>query len=138
MEVSPDGAWLYFGTLEGPWSRIATAVLDDFTATPEAIVAKVEPWADLPPVGGTAMDANGDLYFSDLATSALKRRTPDGRIETVIQDKRLHWVDAPVIDDRHRIWLPVPQLDRVAVFHAGQPQIEWPIALYRLALPAPP
>jgi hypothetical protein len=49
MEVSPDGKWFYFGTLEGPWSRIETQWLDDFSASPETIASKVEPWADIPP-----------------------------------------------------------------------------------------
>src|SRR5262249_38303792 len=58
IEVSPDGEWLYYGTLEGPWSRIATRRLDDFTLSPQTIFSEVEAWADLPPVGGTAMDTN--------------------------------------------------------------------------------
>jgi hypothetical protein len=136
MEVSPDGDWFYFATLEGPWSRIATRWLDDFSVSLDQMAAKVEPWADLPPVGGTVMDANGDLYFTDLAECALKRRTPDGRISTIVQDKRLHWVDAPTIDARHRIWLPVPQMDRAALFHDGASRVAWPIYLYRLQLPA--
>jgi Major royal jelly protein len=135
MEVSPDGEWFYFGTLEGPWSRIATSWLDDFSASPETVASKVEPWADLPPVGGTTMDADGDLYFSDLATSSVKRRTPDGGITTILQDKHLHWVDAPIIDAQHRLWLPVPQMDRTPIFNGGQSQVEWPVRLYRMTLP---
>ena len=95
------------------------AVARRFSASRETIAAKVESWTDLPPVGGTAMDANGDLYFTDLAENALKRRAPDGRITTVIRDERLHWADAPFMDSDHSIWLPVPQIDRVALFHGG-------------------
>jgi hypothetical protein len=135
MEVSPDGATFYFGTLEGPWSRIETRWLDDFSASAEAIADKVEPWIDLPPVGGTAMDSNGDLYFSDLATSTLKRRTPNGQVTSIVRDERLHWVDAPFIDDDHHIWLPVPQMDRTAIFNGGRSRIAWPIRLYKVALP---
>jgi hypothetical protein len=134
LEVSPDGRWLYFAPLEGPWSKIETRWLDDRTVAPEVLAAKVEPWADLPPVGGTAMDANGDLYFSDLAENSLKRRAPDGAITTVVRDPRLHWVDAPFIDSNHSIWLPVPQLDRVALFNGGKSQIQWPVQLFRLHL----
>jgi hypothetical protein len=135
MEISPDGKWFYFGPLEGPWSRIETRWLDDFSLSPADIVAKVEPWADLPPTGGTAMDRNGDLYFSDLPNDSIKRRTPDGNITTVVTDRRLHWVDAMTIDERGRLWLPVPQLDRAAIFHAGKSQVDWPIQLFWLALP---
>lgn len=134
LEVSPDGRWLYFGPLTGPWSRIETRWLNDASVSPETLAAHVEPWANLPPVGGTAMDANGDLYFSSLANNSLEKRTPDGRIETVIQDPRLHWVDAPFLDGQGFIWLPVPQMDRVALFNGGQSKTVWPVRLYRLRI----
>lgn len=105
-----------------------------FSAGLETIASKVEPWADTPPTGGTAMDASGDFYFSDLATNSIKRRMPDRKITTLVQDKR-HWVDALEIDDQRRLWLPVPQLDRAAIFHRGKSQIEWPIMLFRVQLP---
>lgn len=138
MEVSPDGRWFYFGPLEGPWSRIETRWLEDAAAGPETVAGKVEPWAGLPPTGGTAMDANGGLYFSDLASNSLKRRAVDGTISTVIQDPGLHWIDAMAIDAEHRIWMPVPQMDRVAAFHDGRSEVRRPVALYRLSLPSAP
>ncbi|MDW9670253.1 hypothetical protein GOB27_27245 [Sinorhizobium meliloti] len=134
LDLSPDGQWLYFGPLSGPWSRIETRWLNDATITPEEVATKVEAWADLPPVGGTVMDKNGDLYFTDLAENALKRRTPDGQITTIVQDSRLHWVDAPFIDANRVIWLPAPQMDRVALFHEGKPQTKWPVQVFRLNL----
>jgi len=132
LELSPDGQWLYFASLHGPWSRIETRWLDDANLSPEAVASHVEPWADLPPTGGTALDANGDLYFSDLAEDAVKKRTPDGRIETVIADPRLHWVDAPYLTQDGWLWLPVPQMDRVALFNEGKARTTRPIQLLRL------
>jgi hypothetical protein len=134
LEVSQDGRWLYFAPLAGPWSRIETRYLDDASLTAAEIASKVEPWADLPPIGGSVMDTNGDLYFSDLAENALKRRRPDGTITTIIQAPALHWVDAPFIDEHRMIWLPVPQIDRAAMFHDGKSQIAGPIQLLRLPL----
>lgn len=136
LEVSPDGRWLYFAPLPGPWSRIETRWLDDAGVASDVLATKVETWADLPPVGGTVMDTNGDLYFTDLAEDALKRRTPDGAITTIIRDSRLHWVDAPFIDAAHTIWLPTPQMDRAALFNGGQSRTEWPVQLFRLDLGA--
>jgi hypothetical protein len=62
------------------------------------------------------------------------RRAPDGRTTAIVRDERLHWVDAPFIDAEHAIWLPVPQLDRVAIFNGGVSRIVWPIQLFRLSL----
>jgi hypothetical protein len=135
LEVSPDGRYLYFGSLHGPWSRIETRLLDDPGISATELAAKVEAWADLPPVGGTTMASDGTLYFTDLADSALKRRSPDGTITTLIQDSRLHWGDAPAIAGGF-IWLPVPQIDRLPLFHNGTSRIEWPVRLYRYRLDA--
>nr|WP_245214915.1 major royal jelly family protein [Pararoseomonas indoligenes] len=137
LELTPDGQWLLYGPLTGPWSRIQTRLLDDPAIPPARLAAGVEPWVDLPPVGGTAMDGNGDLYFTDLAEDALKRLGADGRMTTILRDPRLHWVDAPFIDAERNIWLPVPQMDRVALFNGGRPLTRWPVQLFRLPLDRP-
>jgi len=134
MELSPDGQWLYYAPLEGPWSQIETKLLDDPSIPPDTLAAAVRPWADLPPVGGTAMTSDGTLYFTDLAENALKRRTPDGAISTVVQDERMAWADAPFIESGHKVWLPVPQMHRVSLFNDGQPRTRWPIQLLGLDL----
>jgi major royal jelly protein len=135
LEVSPDGRYLYFGSLHGPWSRIETRLLDDPGISASELATKVEAWADLPPVGGTAMAPDGALYFTDLANEALKKRAPDGTITTVVQDRRLHWADAPALAGSF-IWLPVPQLDRLPLFHNGTSKLAWPIRLYRYKVDA--
>jgi sugar lactone lactonase YvrE len=81
------------------------------------------------------MDKDGTLYFSDLATNAVKRRAPDGTVTTVVQDDRLHWVDAPFLDTRRRLWLPVPQMDRSPNFIGADRPREWPVRLFYVELP---
>ncbi|WP_394836308.1 major royal jelly family protein [Pendulispora rubella] len=132
LETSPDGKYLYFAPLSGPWSRIETRWLDDPNIAGAEIAQHVEPWADLPPVGGTVMDSQGSLYFTDLAASAVKRRAPDGSITTIVQDARLHWVDAPVLDAEGFLLLPTPQMDRMPLFNGGQNKVSLPVAIYRV------
>lgn len=134
LDLSPDGERFLFGPLEGPWVQVETRFLDDDRLSSDEIAKHIEPWADLPPIGGAAMDGAGNLYFTDLAVSALKQRSPDGAISVVVQDPNLHWVDAPFIDEYNAIWLPVPQMDRVGLFHNGQSKVQWPIRLYHLQL----
>lgn len=134
MEISPDGRWFHYAPLEGPWSRIETRFLDDPSLSEAELASHVEPWADIPPVGGTAMDKDGSLYFTDLAANALRRRAPDGTIDTIVSDDRLHWADAPFIDADRRIWLPVPQIDRSDIFSNADGPRQWPVGLYRLKL----
>jgi len=132
LEVTPDGQWLLYGPLSGPWSRIPTALLDDPSVAPGQLASAAERWADLPPVGGTTMGPDGSLYFTDLATDAIRKRGPDGAITTLITDRRLHWVDAPFLDGNGTLWLPVPQMDRVALFNGGHSRLQRPMRVYRL------
>ncbi|TWB12901.1 major royal jelly protein [Nitrospirillum amazonense] len=132
LEVSPDGEWLYYAPLEGPWSRVPTRLLDDPAAPAATLAAAVQPWIDLPPVGGTAMGPDGSLYYTDLAANAVRRRAPDGGVTTLAQDKRLHWVDAPYLAADGTLWLPAAQMDRVALFHHGVSRVRPPMTVFTL------
>lgn len=129
LEVSPDGKWLYFGPLEGPWSRIPTALLDDPNMSSTDLSAAVHPWADLPPIGGSAMDTAGNLYFTNLKDNGVYRRDVSGKIKRLISDSRLHWADAPCLALNGRLWLPVAQLDRLPMFHQGHSRSHQPFLL---------
>jgi hypothetical protein len=81
MEISPDGRWFYFGTLEGPWSRNAfsapTEILRDVTASEATISATV---VDLGDVGGNTdgivTDAVGNLYITDVTRGGIVKYDP--------------------------------------------------------------
>ena len=132
LELSPDGRRLYFGPLSGPLSQIPTRWLDDDRLDDAALARYVRAWFALPPVGGTAMGADGSLYFTPLADGSLRRRDPGGKVTVLLRDRRLRWADAPFLDGRGRLYLPVPQLDGAAVFNHGHSTVHWPVALYRL------
>jgi hypothetical protein len=86
----------------GPWSPVETRLLDDATVSGATLANAVRPWADIGPIGGSAQDNLGNFYFTDLKSSSLMKRTPDGAVSTVIKDQHLHWVDAPFIDGANR------------------------------------
>ncbi|MBS1091005.1 hypothetical protein JK208_05215 [Gluconobacter sp. Dm-74] len=129
LEVSPDGKWLYFGPLEGPWSQVPTALLDDPNISSTDLSAAVKPWADLPPIGGSTMDTAGNLYFTNLKDNGVYRKDVSGKITRLISDPRLHWADAPCLALNGRLWLPVAQLDRLPMFHQGQSRSQQPFLL---------
>lgn len=135
LELSPDGRTFYFGPLSGPLSQIETRYLDDNTLSDDALARHVSTWFNIPPVGGTAMGADGSLYYTPLADNSLMRRAPDGSISMLAHDSRLRWVDAPFIDGKGHIYLPVPQIDGAPAFNNGHSTIHFPVELYRLDLP---
>ena len=129
LEVSPDGKWLYFGPLEGPWSQVPTAFLDDPNVSSTDLSAAVKPWVDLPPIGGSTMDIAGNLYFTNLKDNGVYRRDASGKITRLLSDPRLHWADAPCLAPDGRLWLPIAQLDRLPQFHQGQSRSHQPFLL---------
>lgn len=133
LEDSPDGEWLYFGALQGPWSKVRIADLIATTLTSDQLSGRFEPLADLPPTGGAVRDAQGNMYFSDLACDAIRIRRPNGSIETLVVDERLHWVDAPFLDQEDgTLWLPAAQMDRVSLFNGGTSRVQWPMTIFHL------
>lgn len=136
LEVSPDGKMLYFQPCSGPMYRIDTAFLDDPAA--KDLPAHVKFFTGTPSTGGTAMDADGNLYSSDTDKSQILKVTPDGKVTTLIRDPRLVWVDAMWIDDQGNLLLPAAQLNRTAAFNAGKSTIQFPTVVYKLAIGAKP
>ncbi len=131
LEVSPDGKFFYYQPASGPMSRIATRYLDD-PALPNAQLAKhITTFAKTPSTGGTAIDANGTIYCSDVDQHRVLAIDPDGNTRVLVEDPRLLWVDAMWIDAAGFLYMPAAQLDRMAPFNAGVSKVQWPVTVYR-------
>ena len=95
-------------------------------------------WFDNPPVGGTAMAADGSLYYTPLANNSLMRRNPDGTTTLILHDGRLRWADAPFLDRKGHIYLPIAQIDGAAPFNHGASTMRPPFEILRVDLPSAP
>lgn len=134
LEISPDGAWLYYQPASGRLSRIATRYLDDTRLDPDTLAKHVERFADTPSTGGTAIDADGTIYVSDTDQSRIIAVSSAGKVTTLIENPRLAWVDAMWIDDRGDLLMPAAQLNRTAGLNGGVDGLRQPITLYKLAI----
>ncbi|KAL1868118.1 hypothetical protein Daus18300_006100 [Diaporthe australafricana] len=138
LEVSPDGRYLYYQPASGGMSRIETQFLDtafynSSMASLDVLSGYVEPYALTPSTGGTAIDAEGNIYVSDTDRLAIEKIYPNGTRTTLVQDERLLWVDAMWVDNQNRLWLPSAQLNRGAPFQTdGQSQIVKPLHVYTI------
>ncbi|KKY34498.1 putative major royal jelly protein [Diaporthe ampelina] len=144
LEVSPDGRWFYYQPASGGMSRIETRVLDEAfynssKASLGVLSGYVEPYALTPSTGGTAIDAEGNIYVSDTDRLAIEKIYPNGSRTTLVQDERLLWVDAMWVDNRNRLWLPAAQLNRGVPFQTdGQSKIVKPLYVYTIDIGAGP
>ncbi|KAL9622598.1 MAG: hypothetical protein Q9160_003095 [Pyrenula sp. 1 TL-2023] len=136
LEVSPDGQYLYFQPASGGMSRIPTTYLDqafyNSSLSEGPLSSYVEPFAHTPSTGGTAIDANGNLYDSDTDSQRIIRIAPNGTMTTLVQDPRLLWVDAMWIDGQNRLWMPAAQLNRGTPFGDGTSSIQKPLFVYTI------
>lgn len=138
LEVSPDGKYLYYQAIPGPLARIETRYIDDASLPAADVEKHAERWLDTWSTGGTAMDAAGNLYASDVKSRSVKRIAPDKTVTTVVADPRLVWVDAMWIQNGY-LWMPAAQINRTPATTAGKPStVEYPVHLYKIKIDAKP
>ena len=91
-----------------------------------------EPFALTPSTGGTAIDADGNIYVSDTDRQNIERICPNGTRSIFVHDERLLWVDAMWVDSQQRLWMPAAQLNRGTPFNDGKSYIRKPLHLYTI------
>nr|WP_236647138.1 major royal jelly family protein [Micromonospora acroterricola] len=138
LEVSPDGRWLYFQPASGGMSRIATRWLDDPSVSVDELARRVERWCDTPSTGGTAIDAAGTIYLSDVERRRVLALATDRTVRTLVADPRLVWVDAMWIDADSQLWLPAAQLHLTAGLNGGHAAVDYPVRIYRMPVDTGP
>jgi sugar lactone lactonase YvrE len=138
LEVSPDGKYLYFQPASGPLSRIECRYLQDISLPAAQLSARVEHWFTTPTTGGTAIDAQGNIYVSDINNSRILKISPEGKESVILQDSRLIWCDALWIDKEGYLYMPVGELNRSALFQKGKSTIQFPVHIYKMQIHATP
>ena len=86
--------WLYFGALSG--SGLFRVKLDDLRnhQLPAAQLAnRVERFSDKPLSDGLSLDANGNVYITDVEHGSIFLVGPDRELATLIQSDSLRWPD---------------------------------------------
>ncbi|KAJ5893680.1 hypothetical protein N7495_005371 [Penicillium taxi] len=115
VEISPDGKYFYYQPGSGYMWRIETQYLNDALyndTTFENLGNYTEPFSLTPATGGTAIDADGNIYYSDVDRQEIRRLSPNQTTTLVTRDDRLKWVDALWIDNYQNLWLSVSQLNK--------------------------
>lgn len=138
LEVSPDGKFFYYQPASGPMSRVATRYIDDPKLTEPQLAKHVTTFSRTGSTGGTAIDADGNIYCSDTQDHRVWIIDPNGKRSLLVEDPRLIWVDAMWIDDDGYLYMPAAQLDRMAPFNNGVSRVELPVQVFRMKIGAKP
>jgi sugar lactone lactonase YvrE len=138
LEVSPDGSVLYYQPACGPLARIETKWLDDPHVPPAELARHARVWLDTPTSGGTAIAADGTVYYGDADHRSILKIAPDGKITTLITDPRLIWSDAMWIDRDGYLWIPATQQNLTAGFNDGKDDVHFPVWIDKMQIHAKP
>jgi len=136
IELSPDGATLYYQPTGGPilW-KIATAKLNT-PATNAELEPHVEVAAKSMTIGGVTRDDKGLLYLGSVQDNAVWVLDPlTGDKERRLQDHRLLWPDAMSISADGHLYIPAPQLRLLPKLNDGADLTRGPFTVYRTKLP---
>ncbi|SFN53281.1 Major royal jelly protein [Chitinophaga sp. YR627] len=138
LEISPDGKWLYFQAVSGPLWKVETRFLNDSRLPEKELQRHVTLFYQTPSTGGTAIDAAGNIYVSDVNNQQIIRISPEGKKRVIVQDKRLSWCDALWIDEQGYLWMPAGQLHLLAPFQQGVNKVKLPVMIYKMKIDAKP
>ncbi|HEY6768128.1 MAG TPA: L-dopachrome tautomerase-related protein [Candidatus Sulfotelmatobacter sp.] len=121
IALSPDGQYLYYKPITAKsLYRIKTDILRDSMASAAKISAAVEKVGDIFPTDGFWMDSVGNLYLSNVTHDAVGRRSPEGKIETIISDPRLQWPDSFAQGADGTIYVSASHINDSPTFNKGK------------------
>jgi len=136
IELSKDGQTLYWQALTGKTLYSApTSVLNDASASPDAVAQRVQKVATTEPVDGLWLDQQGRFYLSAFQENAVKVLTPDGKITTLVQDPRLRWPDTFAQGPDGALYVTASHIQDSPWFHE-KGWVRKDFTLFRLPAPA--
>lgn len=58
-------------------------------------------------------DPQGNLYLGDLESNAIVYLTPEGRLNTLVQDERLKWPDTFTMDPQGNLYVTTSRIHQM-------------------------
>ncbi|WP_205511485.1 L-dopachrome tautomerase-related protein [Longitalea arenae] len=136
IALTPDGDWLYYKPLtDDKLYRIRTEFLRNDTMSSAALGSKVEDLGHFATTDGMIFDKKGNLYIGDLQNYAIKRISPDLKMQTLIRDERLIWPDSYSISNDGYLYISCSQIHKQPEYNNGVNKRTTPYTVYKLKLP---
>lgn len=97
LEISADDQWLYYAAMtHDSLYRVPLAMLRDPGVDDAALSARIEALGKKPMSDGITLDREGRVILTDVENGGLMRRDVDGKLVTIVSDKRIVWADGVV------------------------------------------
>jgi sugar lactone lactonase YvrE len=134
IAISPDGKILYYCPLTSRHLySVGVDALSDRSVSDADVAATVKDLGEKGGAGdGLESDTQGRVYLSDYEHNAIRRRSLNGEIETLVHDPRVLWPDTLSLAADGYLYFTANQIERQAAFHNGQDLRQAPYALFRV------
>ena len=111
LALDPENVYLYYQALTGRnLYRIKTEYLRDTNLSAQELANEVEWVTESGASDAIEFDNAGNLYFTSIELNAIRKYTPQGKLEMVVQDDMLKWPDSFSITTDGTIYLTTSQL----------------------------
>jgi sugar lactone lactonase YvrE len=98
LELSPDGAWLYYAAMShDTLYKVPTAALRDPRLSPDGLARHIGIVGKKPLSDGITVDRDGNVLVTDVEHGAVARVDPAGRLTTLVASPRVIWADGIVV-----------------------------------------
>jgi sugar lactone lactonase YvrE len=134
IAISPDGKTLYYCALTSRHLySVSVDALSDQSKSDVEVAATVRDLGEKGGAGdGLESDAQGRVYLSDYEHNAIRRRSLNNEIETLVHDPRVLWPDTLSLAADGYLYFTANQIERQSVFHSGQDLRQKPYVLFRV------
>ncbi|MBD1432981.1 gluconolactonase [Sphingobacterium sp. DN00404] len=133
IALTKDNKYFYFKPINTTkLYRIETVYLEDVSLTAEELKSKVENLGETTITHGLVADVKGNIYLTSSLDYSIKRYTPEGKMETVIQDSRLIWPDSLGLGSDGYLYFSCAQMNRLPQWNEGEDKVSYPYEVYRV------
>ena len=135
IALTKDNEYFYFKPINAlHLYRIKTAYLSDASLSDDELKSKVEDLGETTVTHGLVADSAGNIYLTSSLDYSIKRYTPEGRIETVVQDSRLIWPDSLGVGSDGYLYFSCAQVNRLPQWNEGEDKATYPYEVYRVKI----
>ncbi len=115
--------------------RIATRYLADTTLSANDLSDAVEDMGLVGVTHGLIADKKGNIYLTTSESYSISYLSPDGKLQQLVQDRRLLWPDSFGIGTDGYLYVSCAQLQRLPQWNNGVDKTEYPYQAFKVKLP---
>ncbi|UOQ78807.1 major royal jelly family protein [Hymenobacter sp. 5516J-16] len=136
IALSQDLQYLYWKPLTSyKLYRIKTEALRNPTLSDAQLAQQIEDLGKVPACDGMELDAQNNLYMTTFEDHSIKRRTPAGKIELVMQDPRLEWPDSFSLTADGTLYVTNSAIHKTPTWNKGIGKQDQPYHIFKMSLP---